>query len=269
MGRVIMPKRRGDKVLKAVRANAGIEAWYQAKLEALVKELDDSLNWFLTAAYRKEQPATIAMDRSAASMVNAVFKRLARRWLRKFDDLGPQLAGKFAERAVSHSNLALQKILKDAGWTVRFTLTPAARDALDAIIAENVGLIKSIAAQHLTAVQGVVMRSVASGHDMGTMAKELQKSYGVTRRRASLIARDQTAKANAVITRVRQVELGIKEAIWCHSTAGKHPRPSHVAMNNKRYLVAEGMYDPDEGRKIMPGELVNCRCYSKSVIPGF
>jgi SPP1 gp7 family putative phage head morphogenesis protein len=114
----------------------------------------------------------------------------------------------------------------------------------------------------------MLMRSVARGRDLGGMTKEMEERYGITRRRAALISRDQNNKATAIITRVRQRELGITEAIWLHSSAGKHPRPSHVAMNGKRYLIAEGMEDPDEGRKILPGELVNCRCVSRSVIPG-
>ena len=71
------------------------------------------------------------------------------------------------------------------------------------------------------------------------------------------------------MTRARQDELGITEAIWVHSGAGKHPRPTHVAMNGKKYDVNKGMWDPAVKRWIFPGEEINCRCISRSIIPGF
>ncbi len=54
-----------------------------------------------------------------------------------------------------------------------------------------------------------------------------------------------------------------------HSHAGKEPRPTHVKMDGKKYDVTKGMFDTAEKRFIFPGELINCRCISRSVIPGF
>jgi uncharacterized protein with gpF-like domain len=55
------------------------------------------------------------------------------------------------------------------------------------------------------------------------------------------LARDQNNKATASMTHARQDELGIAEASWVRSGAGKHPRPTHVAMNGKKYDVNKGM----------------------------
>jgi SPP1 gp7 family putative phage head morphogenesis protein len=113
------------------------------------------------------------------------------------------------------------------------------------------------------------MRSVQTGRDLGTLAKELQKQYGVTKRRAALISRDQNNKATRALTRARQVEMGIKKALWIHSYAGKKPRPTHLRNDGKPFDVVKGWYDPAEKKFIHPGELVNCRCTSRSIIPGF
>lgn len=260
--------RRRVRTIAGVQANAGIEAQYRRRLDALIEEMHASLLYWLRAQYRKTEPVTLAEDRSPAKELDARMRRLSRRWLKRFDDVATEMAKHFSTSVANRSDSALRAGLKKAGWTVQFKMTPAMRDALDAVTAENVGLIKSIASEHLTDVQGILMRSVARGHDLHMMSKELQERYGVTKRRAALIARDQNNKANAIIVKTRQKELGIVEAIWMHSTAGKHPRPTHVAMNGKRYPVAEGMFDSDEGRNVQPGELINCRCFSKSVIPG-
>ncbi len=163
-------------------------------------------------------------------------------------------------------------ILRRAGLTVQFRMTPAAQEVYDAAVIENVGLIRSIAQQHLQDVEGMVMRSVQAGRDLGQLAPELRARYGITKRRAALIARDQNNKATAVIVRTRQKELGITQARWLHSHAGRVPRPSHVAFSEGRdggpyYDVEKGALI--DGERIFPGELINCRCVSRSVIPGF
>ena len=88
---------------------------------------------------------------------------------------------------------------------------------------ENVSLIKSIASQFHTQVEGMVMRSVTEGRDLSALTKDLQKRFGVTKDRAAFIALDQNNKATSAIQRERQTALGIEEGIWMHSHAGKVP----------------------------------------------
>jgi SPP1 gp7 family putative phage head morphogenesis protein len=264
----IKPLPGKPRTLSAIHPNAGIEAEYRQALDREIAEMQADLVKELTASYSSNEPRALAMDATPAQLLNSLIQRLTKKWLSRFEKLGPKLGFEFADKAAGRTDAGLKAALKKAGLTVKFTMTPAQRDAVDAVKAENVGLIKSIASEHLTDVQGILMRSVSRGRDLGGMVKELEDRYAITRRRAALIARDQNNKATAVIVRARQRELGISEAIWMHSTAGKHPRPSHVRMNGKTYLVAEGMYDPDEKRNVLPGELVNCRCLSRAVIPG-
>jgi SPP1 gp7 family putative phage head morphogenesis protein len=179
------------------------------------------------------------------------------------------MAKYFAKSSASRSDAAMRSILKRGGWTVRFKMTAAMRDVMNATIAENVGLIKSIPEQYHTEVQGLVMRSATAGRDLSTLSDELERRYAITRKRAELVARDQTNKMTANFTRVRQTELGITEAIWLHSGGGKTPRRSHLAKNGKRYDVATGWYDPDVKQYIWPGTLINCRCVSKPIVRGF
>lgn len=251
--------------LAPVRPNVGIEASYRAKLDAEIEALHKSLIWFLRAAYRANEPATMAQDRSAADILNGIMQRLARRWMRRFDKLAPEMAKWFATSAAQRSDATLKSALKKGGFTVKFTTTPAQQDAITASIAENVQLIKSIPEQYLTQVQGILMRSVQQGRDLGYMTGELQKQFGVTKRRAAFISRDQNNKVTAAITKTRQQELGITQATWQHSHGGRHPRSEHIAANGKPYDVAKGMFL--EGKWVWPGTEPNCRCVSRSIIP--
>jgi SPP1 gp7 family putative phage head morphogenesis protein len=148
-------------------------------------------------------------------------------------------------------------------------MTPAMQDISKATVNANVALIKSIPQQYLRNVEGIVMRSVQTGRDLGALSKDLQKQFGVTKRRAALISRDQNNKATSAFQRARQQELGITRAVWMHSHAGKEPRPTHVAMNGKTYDINKGMWDADEKEWVFPGQLINCRCTSRSVVAGF
>lgn len=268
-------RRRGkDKVLRPVHPNAGIEAEFRRRLRALLEEMNDSVQYWISSTYKKNEPvmATLAADESTpASQLRMAINKLARRWNKRFDEGAKKLAEYFSLAVSKRSDAALRKILREAGFTVEFHMTRAMRDVMQATISEQVGLIKSIPEQYLVGVQGAVMRSVQAGRDLGPLAKELEEQYGVARRRAAFIARDQNNKATASMTRVRQVELGIDQAVWLHSHAGKVPRPTHLANTGKRYDPAKGWYDPDPKvrRWIFPGELPNCRCVSKSVVKGF
>lgn len=273
MAAAIRAPRKQGVTLPAVRPNAGVEAKFRRSLDRLIDEMAKSVSFWLTAAYRANQPEMAQDDLkysgSPARALSEVMKRLSRRWNKRFDDASGELARYFARDMVERSDKQLEAILERAGFTVKFKMTAAANDVMQATIGEQVGLIKSISQQYLSEVEGLVMRSVQTGRDLGYLATELQTRYGITKRRAAGIARDQNNKATASITRARQKELGVDQAVWLHSSAGKHPRPTHVAMDGKRYDVDKGMYDSAAGRYVLPGELINCRCVSKSVIPGF
>jgi len=256
----------------AIRPNAGLEAAYRKAILRLVDEMGASVGYWVKSAYRRNEPEVARLlgedELPSAAMLRAV-RVLAKRWLRRFDAMAPKLAAWFAGDAARRSDAALRKILRDGGMSVRFKMTPAQRDAMQATIGEQVGLIRSIPQQHFAQVEGMVMRSVAAGRDLAPLARELREQFGVTKRRAALIARDQNNKATATLTRVRQIELDITEAKWLHSHGGRKPRPTHVANHGKVYKVAEGWFDPAIKKHIWPGTEINCRCVSRPVIKGF
>ena len=212
---------------------------------------------------------TLAMDApSSTKKIDAALKRWGKKWVGKFDKLSVDLSKKFAKRAFSATDTSLKAALRDAGFTVKFQPSKAMLESYRLVVSENVGLIKNLQASLYNKIQQDTWASVRAGSDLSTLATKLQYSYGIERKRAARIAVDQNAKAKAVLETTRRKELGIAEAIWQHSSAGRTPRPTHVAMNGKRYKLDEGMYDEDEKKFVFPGELINCRCTSRAIIPG-
>lgn len=261
-------KRRKEIELRPLHPNEGTQARYREKIEKLVREMHHSVFYWVKARYKNNQP--LAMDDSLpANELKRTIRELVRRWQKNFDQASLELAEYFARDVLMRTDTALASILRRGGFSVKFKMTREMRDVFNATRAQNVALIKSIPQQYLKNVEGAVMRSVQTGRDLGSLAKELEKNYGVTKRRAAFIARSQNNLATASMNRARQTELGITKAKWRHSGGGKTKRPTHVANNGKLYDVKKGWYDPHEKKWILPGELPNCRCVSISVIAGF
>ncbi|KUR71187.1 hypothetical protein AQZ52_10980 [Novosphingobium fuchskuhlense] len=257
-------------MLKPIRPAAPIRIKYEQRVLAALAEMHRTLLREIERTWNKREPETvIAADEIPAKELQLVMSRIARRWLRRFDDLADSLAEYFATQTRARCDRALAEMLRKGGMSVRFKMTPAMRDAFAAVRAENVGLIKSIASQHLTKVEMLVNQSVSQGRDLGALTKALEKSYGITRRRASLIARDQNNKATAVMARTRHLELGITKAKWMHSAGGKHPREPHVRFSGRAYDIREGHDFGDGEGKVWPGTLINCRCVAVPIVPGF
>lgn len=250
--------------LPAVRPNAGIEAWYHRVMESHLHKMQRSVAYWIVAQY---DSAGLGQDALPAHQLQRELKRLSTQWEASFARLARWLPKQFAERVQKYGDRALDSRLHAVGIRAKFTMTSAMRDAFQAVLYEQVGLIKSLPAQHLQEVQGLVMRSVARGRDLAFLSRQLQKRYGITKRRAELIARDQNNKATSVMQAARQRSLGIATGVWLHSHAGKHPRLSHLAANEQEFDLATGM--EIDGEKIMPGEKINCRCVWRAVIPGF
>lgn len=274
------------KTARAVLPNKGVEVAYRRELDKLIKEMSNSVEYWLEAAYKANPPEmeeAIAEDarvgtkskisqewaslRSPSARMRKPIKELADRWLKRFDDMSASIAERFATSGLKHTDSSFKQALKDGGWTVEFKVTPLIRDAMNATIQENVSLIKSIPQQYLTDVEGIVMRGFTQGRDLQAISSELQDRYGVTRRRAALISRDQSNKLTATVTQARRVDLGLYEAIWLHSGAGKHPRPLHLkaGRDKLKFDVRQGAYIG--GKYILPGTEINCRCSSKTVLP--
>jgi len=258
-------------MLSAVRPAAPLRAKYEARVVAVLLAMHRDLVKTVEREWRRDAPETVllAQDKIPAKVLRDAIARKGRDWLRRFDTLSDELAQYFATSIRSRCDRALMDMLKRGGMTVKFTMTPAMRDAYAAVVSENVGLIRSIAERHLGNVETLVMQSVSQGHDLGTLAKALEKTYGVSKRRAAFIARDQNSKATAVLQKVRHLELGITRAKWLHSAGGKHPREPHVRFSGKTYGIREGHDFGDGNGPVWPGTAINCRCVAVPIVPGF
>lgn len=139
---------------------------------------------------------------------------------------------------------------------------PWLQDQLKLFASQNAQLIRSLPAQELEQVAGIIERGLQEGARFTSITQSLQERYSITKRRAKLIARDQTSKLNASLTKLRQQELGVDEYEW--QTAGdERVRPSHKAHDGKRFK-----WDKPPADTGHPGTDINCRCVAVPVLDG-
>jgi len=258
------------RTIRPTRPNEGVRADYRRHLVAMIDEMEKSVSHWILQAYKAKLPHAhpeMQGDASPARNLEAVLGRLTQRWTRKFNRRAPGSAKAFTEAARSHSESSLRRALRASGFSVEFQPTRAMNDAFQAVVSENVGLIKSIPQECLKQVRSAVMQSVAKGRDVGELADLIARRFAVARSRAELIARDQNNKATSVLNRARQRELGIKRAVWIHTPSSINPRESHLEADGKEFDLDKGCLI--DGNYIFPGELINCGCISQSIIPGF
>lgn len=264
---------------RATVPNKGLEMAYRRRLIAMIDDMQRSVVWWIGATYKSRLPEIVqdaalprwrfwlnyTFDASPSRDLERELKKVMRRWEKEFSDMAAALARRMVERSDNYTTRSMLAALRDSGITVRMRNTRAVNDVLQSLIIEQTNLVKSIPQQYMTEVQGLVMRSVREGRDMGFLTENLQERYGITRRRAITISRDQTNKATENISRVRNKALGITHGIWMHRSGSKKPRKSHVEASGKVFPLDTGLLV--DGEYIFPGQKINCHCTYRPVIP--
>lgn len=118
----------------------------------------------------------------------------------------------------------------------------------------NVDLITSIDTRFFGEIERLVLTEIEAGTSPRALAKIVQSRYDVTKARARLIARDQTAKLRGQIVQYRQTQAGITHYEW--STVGdERVRETHAAHDGKLFAWASPPEDTGH-----PGQDFQCRC---------
>lgn len=132
--------------------------------------------------------------------------------------------------------------------------SPNIVERVNELTVSNIQLIKSIRTQYLDKVQNAVMQAMVQGALNKDLAEQLKKLGKDVESRAMLIARDQSSKLNAALTRARHEDVGIKKYMW--STSGdERVRASHAEKDGQIFEYTNPPADTGH-----PGHDVNCRC---------
>lgn len=153
-----------------------------------------------------------------------------------------------------------------------FADEPWLRDQMKIFSQQNSQLITSLPDEDLFQISGIVERGFQEGSRFTEIAKDIQKRFGITQRRANLIARDQTAKLNASLTKLRQESAGIETYRW-QTSNDERVRDSHRIMDGRICSWSDptiwlnertGKWEkrPKTATQNHTGVDINCRCVS-------
>lgn len=126
-------------------------------------------------------------------------------------------------------------------------------------IRANVALIRDVNARTRSSVEEAIYDALVNRRTKKEFTANLARIMGITKRRARLIANDQTHKLGIALTGYRNRQLGIDHYRWRH-TPQERPRHSHVARNGKLFAWAKPPYDGH------PGYAINCKCVAEPVV---
>ncbi|MCY1146360.1 phage head morphogenesis protein [Enterobacter asburiae] len=213
----------------------------------------------------------MAMDANPVDLVKRAISSLAKKWIGNFIRKAIPVSDEVADKTLEAVDRGILASARKDSLVINLQWTDAMLQKRDAIIAENVALIRSIPEKYFTEVESMVFRSIAKGGDRKQLADEIErefgKRHGITRRRAEFIARDQVRKATSALAIARMQGVGIEEAEWMHSGGANKPRHSHViaGKERRRFRLDKGCLI--DGEYIYPGQLPGCGCTCKPVLP--
>lgn len=169
------------------------------------------------------------------------------------------LAMDVGQKVNKWQNTQWQKVLRGIFGVNIYQQEPWFVDTMNSFVAENTTLITKMTSAEIEAIEGHVQRGLREGARHTDIAKEIQKTHNVTRKRAKLIARDQVQKLNNDLTYLRQTEMGVEEYTW-RTSQDERVRPTHKANNGKKFR-----WDKPPAATGHPGHDIQCRCTAEAV----
>ncbi len=219
-----------------------------AAISAKAQMMRDDLNWFERAM------------RALRDFADSFVEGLRSEWRDAFDTEEERNKRRFNEAVRSAIGIDLGAVIQAEGIG----------NTIDAAVLRNVGLVRGLSQDVAKRLSAKLLDALTRGLNNREIEKIITTEFGMARRRAKLIARDQAASFNGDLNRIRQTAMGVTEYVWSTSLDervrgnpdGKYPnaRPSHWDREGKTFKWSS---PPSDGH---PGQPINCRCTARAVI---
>lgn len=135
-------------------------------------------------------------------------------------------------------------------------------DYLRAAVDRNVSLITNFGDDLLKRIEQTVYDNSIAGNTVATLRSKLKEQFGISDRRAQLIARDQVGKFTGDLNRIRQTQAGVTSYTWLTSH-DERVRERHRKIDGKEYKWGEPTGAEDG---LPPGQPIRCRCVARGVV---
>lgn len=246
--------------------NAGYNARYRREIRRLIKAMHKDVKKELGALY-----SVLASD--APLTLTEIMARLRKRWYYIFEKRAREMAKWLADSVQKRTRQDIMNQLKKMGFSLTPNYTGAEKQLIQDFVAESVSLIKTIPQTFLREVQGTVKKAFERGGDRAAIKEAIEDKIDHplvhnAERRAELIAKDQTQKVTQDFARANAQAYGATKARWIHIPGEKTSRITHMEMDGEEFDINVGLYDPDVGENVLPGQLIYCMCTQEFLFPG-
>ena len=227
------------------------ETWYGAQLRKLAAQVgllastfdpDDplSLSHILEALRNYSRIITPWARNTALRMLADVSKRDEQAWREHTREMGVELRTEIAS-------------------------TPTG-ELMRAMLNEQVTLITSLPLDAAQRVHEIALEAITTAHRPKELAEMILSSGEVSKSRATLIARTETARVSSLLTQARAEHIGSEGYIW-RTVRDADVRPLHRALEGKFIRWDEPPVSGSNGERAHAGQIYNCRCFSEIVLP--
>lgn len=251
------PRRR--MVLRPVRATVAFESELAVLSRSAIREISRiSRADLLSAAMHNKAliaDADIVSGRPPASLVGQALARLRSTAERVVDAIVGRLVRLFAaegERFDRRFTASFSAAVADGIDLSRVIRRRGIESETAAAAERHAALIRGLADEVVKRIAARLSDLMIAGAANRAIADMLAEEFGFGLRRARFIARDQAAKWNGELNRLRQGEAGVKEYVWSTSLdervrgnpQGRYPnaRPSHWVREGKTFRWSAPAY---------------------------
>ena len=252
-------------VCKPINYSARIALQYQLALHDLIDKMAEKAEReILKLAKGNAAKQHFTGDASISSAYRILFSTLLKDFDVMFSSKAKDIAGSLWGDTEKWTTKELNRSLSELASLISFK-TDTTSKSLDnirkAAIHKNVDLIKTIPQQYLGAVKQNIYTSITTGKGLSDIQPFLESQKDYSKRKAQLVALDQTRKITTDIAAHKLKQNGGKKFKWMHTGGSQHPRQEHIAMNGNIYSYDDPpVIDPRTGETGLPAQAYQCRC---------
>lgn len=160
-----------------------------------------------------------------------------------------------------------QKSIK--GIVISPEITPTTRRRISQEYTKNMQIyIKDWIEKETVELRQRVEERALKGDRYDGLSKEIQASYGVSRKKARFLARQETSLFMTKLKQDRYQAAGVDDYIWkCVPGTPNHPvRPAHKILDGKTFSWSNPPIVNNNGDRKNPGQDFGCRCYARPIV---
>lgn len=147
--------------------------------------------------------------------------------------------------------------------------SPAAKDVIEKTYTENLKLaIRDFSKDEVVRLRKQVEEHVFNGDRYESLTDILKQSFGIAKRKAKFLARQETNLLTAKLTEQRYAEAGVDDYEWRIVTGTEaHPvRKMHRALDKTKQKFSRPPITNPQGNRNNPKQDYNCRCVAIPIL---